>query len=366
MQKNSAIKHVFISYVREDSTEIDIIKFFLHYYNIKVWVDRESLGGGEKWKAAIRKAIETGAFFIACFSDNYLKKQISYMNEELIIAIEQLRLRPYDRKWFIPVRLSDCEIPARPIGAGETLQDIQFIDFFGNFFNGLAKLVQIIVPIVAPSSHAKVALRWAMKTHIENQIDHFTKYHALRFKEIEHRWRGLLDDRVFGQICEAFAQAYERAMDTSIPNTETLVQIGEAGRIILITVSPTYDQSLLLKSFGCPNASFANSYLDYIVEEKNKSRNLPKWQYRDFVHIIYSEEKAEVKLDMLYLLNIKLYIDTTAFILYKQEKGEQTMPMEQMYPTSIISSSEISELVRVITQQDVATDDRYGGSQIPG
>ncbi len=49
------------------------------------------------------------------------------MNEELTVAIEELRLRPTDRAWFIPVLLDDCEVPDRSIGAGETLRTLQWI-----------------------------------------------------------------------------------------------------------------------------------------------------------------------------------------------------------------------------------------------
>lgn len=47
------------------------------------------------------------------------------MNEELAIAIEEIRLRG-DNKWFIPVLLSGV-VPDTPIGRGRTLQDIHFV-----------------------------------------------------------------------------------------------------------------------------------------------------------------------------------------------------------------------------------------------
>jgi hypothetical protein len=42
-------------------------------------------------------------------------------NEELILAIEQLRQRPPEEPWLIPVRFDACQIPDRDIGAGRTL-----------------------------------------------------------------------------------------------------------------------------------------------------------------------------------------------------------------------------------------------------
>ena len=55
-------------------------------------MDRFSLQPGVDWETAIENAIMNGTYFIACFSDNYFKKTKSYVNEELNIAIEQLRL----------------------------------------------------------------------------------------------------------------------------------------------------------------------------------------------------------------------------------------------------------------------------------
>jgi hypothetical protein len=33
------------------------------------------------------------------------------MNEELALVIEEVRQRPTDQAWFIPVGLDDCQVP---------------------------------------------------------------------------------------------------------------------------------------------------------------------------------------------------------------------------------------------------------------
>ena len=40
--------------------------------------------------------------FLACFSAKSVARTRTYQNEELVLAIEELRLRPADRIWFIP------------------------------------------------------------------------------------------------------------------------------------------------------------------------------------------------------------------------------------------------------------------------
>src|SRR5205807_2644742 len=89
-----------------------------------LWWDRDSLLPGAFWHDEIRRAIRDGQFFLACFSLEYLDRDRTFMNEELTIAIEEIRLRG-DSTWFIPVLLSG-EVPDRAIGGGRTLRHIQF------------------------------------------------------------------------------------------------------------------------------------------------------------------------------------------------------------------------------------------------
>ena len=68
------MESVFISYVKEDAEKVIPLAQILKANGINVWIDRESLMPGDFWEDAIRRAIQNGAFFIACFSKNYEKK----------------------------------------------------------------------------------------------------------------------------------------------------------------------------------------------------------------------------------------------------------------------------------------------------
>lgn len=133
--------HVFISYVHDDATIVEKLHAELAARGIKVWLDRENISPGERWRAAIRRAIIEGAYFIACFSASYSQRTKTFMNEEIVLAIEELRQRPADRVWFIPAKLSPCEIPDRNIGAGETLLDIQYVDLYSDWEKGVSRIV---------------------------------------------------------------------------------------------------------------------------------------------------------------------------------------------------------------------------------
>jgi transcriptional regulator with XRE-family HTH domain len=125
--------HAFISYAREDAHRVDQLQRALEAAGITVWRDTADLWPGEDWRANIRRAITDDALvFIACFSRTSLGRIKSYQNEELILAIEQLRQRRPEDPWLIPVRFDECDIPDRDIGDGRTLRSIQWADLFGD------------------------------------------------------------------------------------------------------------------------------------------------------------------------------------------------------------------------------------------
>jgi hypothetical protein len=150
MNREQRIGRVFISYVREDSDPVDGLQETLQSAGIPVWRDTAELWPGEDWRFKIRRAITDNALvFIACFSKASLARSKSYQNEELTLAIDQLRLRPPDDPWLIPVRFDECEIPDRDIGGGRTLASIQRVDLFGDKFDaGTARLIGAVMQIL--------------------------------------------------------------------------------------------------------------------------------------------------------------------------------------------------------------------------
>ncbi|ALU73348.1 hypothetical protein H351_29855 (plasmid) [Rhodococcus erythropolis R138] len=124
--------HVFISYVREDSHVADELKELLEAEGFSVWMDRNSIPGGTRWKAEIQKAITQNSLaFVACYSKTGETKKSNGQNEELDLAAGELRKRRPDTMWLFNVRFDDSDIPRYNIGNGEVLGDIQRLDFFG-------------------------------------------------------------------------------------------------------------------------------------------------------------------------------------------------------------------------------------------
>jgi hypothetical protein len=151
--------HAFISYVREDSGEVDELQRMLEDAGVPVWHDTASLWPGEDWRAKIRGAISRDALvFIACFSSHSIARRKSYQNEELLLAIDQLRRRSPDDPWLIPVRFDDCDIPDFELGAGRTLTSIQRADLFGpNRDMTARRLVETIQRMLAEPAKAEIS-----------------------------------------------------------------------------------------------------------------------------------------------------------------------------------------------------------------
>lgn len=126
---------------------------------VQVWRDRANLWPGENWRVKIRDAITHDALvFTACFSSHSAARQKSYQNEELMLAIDQLRLRRPDDPWLIPVCFDNCDVPDLELGAGRTLASIQRADLFGEGYDqAVARLVRTVLRILGSRHGASPA-----------------------------------------------------------------------------------------------------------------------------------------------------------------------------------------------------------------
>jgi formylglycine-generating enzyme required for sulfatase activity len=136
--------HVFLSHVREDAERIERLAAALEARGVATWIDRHQIKPGQRWQKAIEEAIRSGAFFVACFSQAYAARTRSYVNKELLIAIEEVQLRPEEASWFIPIRLDECEIPDRRIGPELSIRSFQWLDMFPDWAKSVSRLIEVI------------------------------------------------------------------------------------------------------------------------------------------------------------------------------------------------------------------------------
>jgi WD40 repeat protein len=124
--------HAFLSYVHEDAADVDYVERKLQAAGIPVWRDTANLWPGEDWRARIREAITRDALvFIACFSKRSVTRQRTYMNYELLLALDELRSRQPGDPWLIPVCFDDCPVPDYDLGGGRTLGGLHRANLYG-------------------------------------------------------------------------------------------------------------------------------------------------------------------------------------------------------------------------------------------
>jgi WD40 repeat protein len=145
------MSRVFISHVHADVATVERLAGELQRRGAKVWLDKISLVVGDEWESEIRRAIEDGLFFIACFSRNYLSRDRNYMNFELDVAVQELRMRRPGHKWFLPVLLDPIEQDVRALWVGEwdRLARIHHIRLYENWDAGVDQLISVIEPPAA-------------------------------------------------------------------------------------------------------------------------------------------------------------------------------------------------------------------------
>src|SRR5688572_6304533 len=133
--------HAFISYVHENSELVLQLAKDLRSHGVTVWLDRNDIRPGQYWKDAINGAIQSGAYFIACFSEEFCRRSQTFMHGELRLAIDRLRNMPRHQVWFIPVLLNESDIPSHPISDHENLSDIQAVSLFKNWSDGVRRIL---------------------------------------------------------------------------------------------------------------------------------------------------------------------------------------------------------------------------------
>lgn len=138
--------YVFVSYVRQNQTQVERLARDLRIAGLEVWLDRDNLAAGAVWGEAIAQAIRSGAAFVACFSRDYLSRKHTYMDEELQVARTLLLTGGVARTWFIPIVLDDCS----PSDVG-LLNDAAFarlhcVSMAPDWLDGLRRILTVLSP----------------------------------------------------------------------------------------------------------------------------------------------------------------------------------------------------------------------------
>jgi hypothetical protein len=128
---------IFIAYAAEDAWSADRLYTGLEAQGFSPWLDRRKLLPGQNWPRRIEDAIASSDFFVACFSERSVKKRGGFQTE-IRYALDCAGRIPLDEVFLIPVRLEECQIPAR------IQRETQYVDLYPDWERGFARIVQII------------------------------------------------------------------------------------------------------------------------------------------------------------------------------------------------------------------------------
>jgi hypothetical protein len=138
--------HVFISYSRQDAQIIDRLVRDLEAAAIKVWIDREDIPGGAKWRRQIVDAIEGADAVLVALSPSAAVSD--NVQKELGIAEEA-------KKPVIPVEIRRTVVPKEMVWH---LVDLQRIDLATSFDVGVKRLVDSIRALLrAPQAFVRLS-----------------------------------------------------------------------------------------------------------------------------------------------------------------------------------------------------------------
>jgi hypothetical protein len=131
---------VFISYSRRDKLATDVCED-LRRHGMDVWVDTESIRGGEKWAKSTSRGIRESDVFVVLLSPNVAKHSESVLAELGFASSSDTRI--------IPVRLK--RMTELPEGFDLFLSGLQWVDLFPpNYDAGIERLVAAVGEARAP------------------------------------------------------------------------------------------------------------------------------------------------------------------------------------------------------------------------
>ena len=96
---------IFLSYARDDFETVQRIHNDLKRFGLDIWLDKESILGGQNWKVEVKKAIRKSNYFLAILSKNSVSHE-GYVQKELRVALDMLELRSESKIFITGISLN--------------------------------------------------------------------------------------------------------------------------------------------------------------------------------------------------------------------------------------------------------------------
>jgi hypothetical protein len=122
VQAKAKSLQVFLCHSKADKPAVKDLHKKLKTDGYNPWLDAVNLFGGQDWDFEIRKAVRASEIVLVCLSNQSVNRA-GFMQKEIKLALDVADEQPEGRIYIIPVRLEDCEVPAR-------LSKFHWVDLF--------------------------------------------------------------------------------------------------------------------------------------------------------------------------------------------------------------------------------------------
>jgi hypothetical protein len=139
VQAKAKALQVFLCHSRADKPAVRKLYDRLKSDGYKPWLDAVNLVPGQDWELEIRKAVRASDTVVVCLSAQSVTKA-GFMQKEIKYALDVADEQPEGRIYIIPVRLEECDVPAR-------LSKFHWVDIFED--DGYDKLLEALKMRVA-------------------------------------------------------------------------------------------------------------------------------------------------------------------------------------------------------------------------
>ena len=141
-------KQVFISHAHEDAAFAQRLADDLRSHGWRAWIAPDSILPGEKWAAAINRALEESGVFVLVLTPAALRSDWVTTETSSAIALQhQRKIR------FIPLEVAHCQVPP--------LWDVyQRVPFVGRYEDGLSALLALMEAGPTPRLPPITRPRW--------------------------------------------------------------------------------------------------------------------------------------------------------------------------------------------------------------
>jgi len=147
---------IFLAHATEDKNKVKVLYRKLRGAGFAPWLSDYDLIAGQNWRDVIPEVIQECDIFIACFSEQSVRKQ-GYVQREYKLALDTYAEKPPGKIYLIPIKLDDCDIPnISTHQPNVNLRDFQWIEYWKkDGFDRLLKAIKshLVSDLIVSTSH---------------------------------------------------------------------------------------------------------------------------------------------------------------------------------------------------------------------